>query len=168
MKSTRATTLIEIIFYFALVGIFLTAAMSFALQIAQSYGASQTQNELQTNIDFIAERLTISLQQATGVDSADSLFDVDAGRLSLTMTEAPSPVIFYVSNGDFFVQEGAATPVELNTNAVQVDQVRFHLSTYDKAPDYVTIDGVLSLVGAESSAYLQTRSFHLFMSLKNF
>lgn len=168
MKKTKATTLVEIVFYFALVAIFLGAAMNFAVQITESYGVSQTLNELQSNVDFMTERLTISLGQATSVDTNNSLLDVDEGQLTLIMAESPSPVVFYVSQGDFFIQEGSGTSIQLNTTAVQVDQMRFHVSTHEKAPDQVTIDGSFSLAGAEASAYQNARSFHLFIALKNF
>lgn len=167
--QSKATTLVEIVFYFTLVGIFLAAAMSFAFQILQVYGVSETENELKMNAAFITERLTVTIHSAEAVDPDDSVFDADTGRLALVMVEASeSPTVFHLSGGDLWMTQGTGTPIALNAEAVQIDRFKIHRATYSKSPDHLTLEGELSLVGAESSAYTQTLPFHFSLSLKNF
>lgn len=162
-----ALTLIEIVIYFTLLAVALLVAMNFAITIGDLYAQSSNANELQSNADFLENRFNYAVQSATGVVTASSTFDVDAGRLTLTMSDAAkSPTVFYLQNGVVFFQEGAAAAVPLTTAAVQVDS--FHLTsiTSTKAPSQIQLDAQLSVQGIQRESMAETRSIHMTVTLR--
>ena len=82
-SSKKATTLIEILLYFAIVGIVTLAGMTFAIQILSLNSQSGNFNELETNLNFISSKMISAIQTSSGVDLPNSIFDNNQGALSL-------------------------------------------------------------------------------------
>lgn len=162
-----ATTLVEILVYFAVVAIFLLVAMTFALQIFTANGLSANFNELQYNVDFVTQHVSSAIQRAESVNVASSVFDQDSGTLALGMTEAgDSPTIFTLINGDVFMTEGIGSPVQLNTNTVTVDKLRFHQITSPKTPDQIMFDAAFSNAEQDIEQMNKTFTSHTTLSLR--
>jgi Tfp pilus assembly protein FimT len=166
MIKKKATTLVEILVYFALLGIFLTAALSFAFQIINISELSSRLYELQAQSSFVQETIKTTIQTAESVDTDGSTFDSDTGVLSLIMNEAGvSPTVFSLSNGEILMQEGNGQAIALHSSLIEVTSLRFHRITYDKTPDQIQVDAVLTTPSdlANTDASL---SLHFTVSLR--
>lgn len=140
-----AFTLIEILFYFVIFGTFLFIAVYFSIQILNLSQLTNNRHELQSNAQFITEKITVAIQSADSVDATGNIFDSDQGALSLLMTDATvSPTSFTYSGGDIVMKEGAATAVVLNSSFVQVDSLNFHRIQSSKTPDQFVVGIELS------------------------
>lgn len=146
MMKRKATTLIEIVLYFTLLAIFMAVAFSFAFQIATVSEISSRLNELETQSQFIQEKIKTTIQMADSVNSDGSTFDSDAGVLSLNMSEpALSPTAFSLVNGEIRIQEGSGAATALHSSFVELSSLRFHRITYPKTPDQIQVDAVLTM-----------------------
>lgn len=145
MRKTKATTLVEIMVYFAIFGIFMAAAMSFAMQIITISDISSRLYEVQTQSAFIEETIKTTIQSASSVDAQLSVFDSDTGSLSLVMPVAGvSPTIFSVSGGQLLMKEGAGLSSSLHSDDIEIASLRFHRIVYTKAPDQIVVDAVIN------------------------
>ena len=154
--ATHSFTLIEILLYFTVLGIFLFAALSFAIQILNVSQLTQNRHELQTNAEFITGMIETSIRSAQAVNVEASIFDSDQGVLALTMgtddldhsddSRGPEDflVIFSYSNGDILMQEDSNPSIALNSSFVQVDRLRFHRIEFPKSPEQIVLDIELS------------------------
>lgn len=166
--NPKATTLIEILLYFTIVSIFLFAAFTFSIQILNVNSLSANLYELQSNGHFLVQQIEQAIQAAESVDVTNSLFDDDSGALALTMIDAAdSPTLFYFSANNVFMQEGTASPIQLNTDRIKFDFLRFHRVAYPKAPDHIVIDAELSSAVADISNLQNEIPLHLTLSLRN-
>jgi len=166
IKNRASTTLIEILVYFAILALFLTAAFSFALQIVNISELSSRMYELESQSAFIQEKMKTAILTAESVDTVNSLFDSDAGVLSLTMSDVGSnPTIFSFSDGQILMQEGANPAEPLHSSFLEVSSLRFHRITYDKTPDQIQVDAMLIILSdlANTDADL---SLHFTISLR--
>lgn len=145
MRKAKATTLVEIMVYFAIFGIFMAAAMSFAMQIITISDISSRLYEVQTQSAFIEETIKTTIQSADSVNVAGSVFDSDTGTLSLVMPVAGvSPTVFSLSGGELHMKEGAGSATALHSDTIEVSSLRFHRIVYTKAPDQIVVDAVLN------------------------
>jgi hypothetical protein len=143
----KAHTIVEIIFYFAILGVLLFAAMNFAIQIMNISSLSSNMHELNANADLVTQEIVYTIQTADMVNDAGSAFDVDNGALSLNA----DPLLIYLEDGDVFMKKGITDPVQLNTDFIQFDYLRFHKISADKAPDQIVIEALLSTTGVDIS-----------------
>lgn len=165
----KGTTLLEIIIYFALIGIILLAAMSFSIQILRMNKISGNYNELQTNLDFISEKIAFAIQTADSVNNNDSIFYDDNGALSLNtyIDDEKSTVKFYLSEGDIFIKKGADEPIKLNSDLLKFKTLYFQKVSYPKAPDHIITDAELTLKNNEIAQLDKELTLHLSISLRN-
>ena len=166
-KKTFGSTLIEILFYFVIVGVLLFVAMNFAIQILNVSKQSENAQELQANINFMSQKIVSTVQTAESIDNTNSIFDNDQGKLSLNLSEASkTPTSFYISNGDIFIKEGGNATVKINSESVNCLTLRFQRVTYNKAPDQVIIDATFEVKNVEIINLEQTLPFHTSVSLR--
>ncbi len=145
MRKIKATTLVEILVYFAIFGVFMVAALSFAMQIVNLSELSSRLYELETQASFVQDTIKTTIQTAESVDEGGSTFDSDTGVLSLVMSDAAvSPTVFSLSSGEILMQEGAGLAVPLHSSFVTVESLRFHRIVYDKTPDQIQVDAVFT------------------------
>ncbi len=144
MIKKKATTLIEIMVYFTLLAIFMAAAFSFAMQIVTISELSSRKYDLQTQGEYIQEKIKTTIQTADRVNAGGSTFDSDSGVLSLTMpTLAVSPTVFSLVGGEVLMKEGNGAATPLHPDFVEVVSLRFHRITYTKTPDQIQVDALL-------------------------
>lgn len=165
-RLKKATTLIEILLYFAIVGIVTLAGMTFAIQILSLNSQSGSFNELETNLNFISSKMIYTIQTSSGVDLPNSIFDNNQGALSLNQnTSEISPTRFYLQNGDIFVTEGTSSTQKLNSDLVTLNFLRFHRAAYTKAPDQIVIDAEIAIKGSGPD-FDKKMPLHLVISLR--
>lgn len=161
------SSLVEIILYFALLAIFLFAAMMFAIQILNANMISSNIQELQSNVDFMSQKITYSIQTADSVDNIASVFDASPGTLSLNVgIPALSPTQFYLDNGNIYFKEGASEAIRLNSDQIIANSLTFRKITYPKTPDQIIVDAEFSMADADISNLQKTYSFHIAISLR--
>ena len=167
INKNRGTTLIEILFYFLMVGTLLTVAMTFTFQILDLSKQSENLHELQANIDFMSQKIISTTKSAEAIDDANSTFDSDTGKLSLNLFEsAKNPTSFYISDGDVYIKEGSDTAIKINSESIICTKLRFQKISYPKAPDQVVIDATFEPRYTDISNLEQTLSFHTSVSLR--
>lgn len=162
------TTLIEILVYFAIVGVITFVAITFSIQIANVSSLSTNYHELQSNADFVAYKLNTAIVLAQSIDNANSTFDIDNGSLSLNMADAQkSPTRFYFSDGDILLTEGNSDPVKLNSDLIKFDFLRFTKISSHKAPDQIIVEGQIHPTTADFANTNKIMTIHLTVSLRN-
>lgn len=161
----KGTTLIEILVYFAILEAVLLSAMTFTIQIFNVNRLSNNFQEVQSNLDFISQRIIATAQIADGINLPASIFDNDQGALSLTTDSGITT--FYSSNGVIFMQEGTLSPVQLSSNAITFDLLRFHRITFPKSPDQVIIDAAIRNSNSDIASQNKQLNFHISISLRN-
>lgn len=167
MKKIRGTTLVEMAFYFVIVGVVLFVAMNFAIQTINVSKQSENIHELQANIDFMSQKIVSVVKWADSIDETNSIFDNDIGKLSLN-TPTNSPTLFYVENGDIYTKEGSNSAIKINSHSITCTKLRFQKITYNKAPDHIIIDATFEPTYTEITNLEQTLSFHTSVSLRTY
>lgn len=165
-KKNRASTLLEILLYFVIFGIFLTAALSFAIQIIHVTQLSSGLHELESTGQFLTERINAAIQSADSIDEVNSVFDEAQGVLSLNTTEpTESPAIFSLADGVLSLKEGLGEVIQLHSSWVSVDSFEIHRVEANKVPDLLIIDMILSVPSdlANTGSHLP---IHLTISLR--
>lgn len=163
----KGTTLLEILIYFAIVGIVLLAAMNFSIQIFNTGAVSENLNELNTNLQFLTEKIVGEIQTAQRVAINQSVFNNDQGTLALNVLPASdSPTIFDFDNGNLTMKEGSGAAVRLNSDIITVDILRFTRLTYAKSPDQIIIDITISNNDSDIAQFNKSMSAHLSVSLR--
>lgn len=167
LKNTAGTTLIEITLYFAIVGTILMSAMVFAIEMMNLAAISENFSELQTNQDFIVQKISETVQEADNINLADSVFDNPDGRLSLNMPNVfDSPTKFYLENKDLFIQKANNSPIQLNSDTVIFDSLEFSRVTGGKAPDQIILNADFSPENTDIAKLDQDFNLHLTVSLR--
>ncbi len=162
----KGFTLIEFLLYFALSGIFLFAAINFALQIMRAHSISDTFHELRANVDFVAQTIRSEIENAQSIDTNLSVFDNDSGRLALIVSDSSqSPTVFSLTDGDIFMTQGLNSSVLLHLDDVDFTVFRFHRVTYEKAPDQIIID-IEANIPSQIDQPLKTTQLHTSYSLR--
>ena len=122
----RGFTLVEFIIYFALLGIVITAVVSFMLGFIQARSKTLIVAEVEQNARFVLNRVLWSTRQAVSINSASSTFDSDNGRLGLTpVATSTSPTVFDLNSGTVRIKEGTSAIAPLTTPEVTVTKLRF-------------------------------------------
>ena len=165
--NKRGFTLIEIMFYFAIVEGMIFVATSFALQISNVNQVSNNLHGIQTNMDFISEKISSSIQIAEYVNDSACRFDDDDGYLSLEVPiPGKTPREFYLLDGDIYISEKGSYEAQLNSDDIEFESLRFHKVTYPKAPDQIIVDAQVSSIGGDIESLDQDFSLHLSVSLR--
>ena len=164
----KGFTLVEILIYFAIIGVVMLAFISFSVQILTVSNITQNFGEVQSTLNLVNYKVTSAIHTADSVDVGNSVFDSDEGALSLNFSEASvSPTMFYFSAGDVYMKEGANTAVKLNSDDIAFSVFRFHRSIYNQAPDQIIFDAIISSKNVDISNVNKSVSSHLSITLRN-
>ncbi len=168
LKKTKATTLVEIILYFSLVGVFLYAGMIFAIQILKANSLTSTVSEWQANWQTVSERIISAIQEAESVDVNASVFNNLEGVLVLNMPDPlESPKRFYLDEGNVYYQEAGGVAVRMNSEAMIFEQLEFERMSFNQAPDHIIIDATVAPVNQDIAHFRRSKAFHLAVSLRS-
>jgi len=165
VAGQRGFTLVEALIYFIVVGIFLLSAMMFALQILDISKLSENFAEVQASGIFSTQKIIDAIHDADSVNEASSIFDNDNGKLVLS--DGGVDISFYLQSGDIYMKEGVATAVKLNSDNVDLSELRFHQIKATKTPTQIVIDGEAQSVGT-AAGLGHSFPFHLSVSIRKF
>jgi len=165
--KNRGFTLIEIVLYMVIVTIILFAIMSFSIQIFGTNSHAVSVQEIETNIDFISNKISATVKNASSIDVANCIFDNDLGKLSLNVP-APqkSPTIFYLQNGVIYIKEVSGSIMKMNSDYTQCPQLRFSRVTQIKTPDLIVMDMRCEPISVETMPVIPNLHIHTSMSLR--
>lgn len=125
----KAFTLIEIIIYVALLGIFLSAATISLWDIILGNVKSSVQQEVQENLRYSSYRILYEIRSALGVNASSdfgvNLADDSASTLSLAASSPDNPVEIRVQNGLLQIKRGALGWGNVTGSAVEVTTLTF-------------------------------------------
>ena len=127
-NSPRGLGLIEVVVYVALLSLVLILLSDFILQLANTYNRSRAEREVISNARLILETVNKSVSQAERIYAPASLFNINAGQLSLfTLIGAPAEhtgtyVDFWADNGRMMLKRGNAGEVPLSASSVRVNK----------------------------------------------
>ncbi len=143
MKKTKqkaGTSLIEIVLYFTLLTIVMGAIMGFAVQMIDMNKKSDNLHDTLANLEFITGNIVLAIQTANTVDVANSIFDNNAGKLSLNMHDPQkSPTQYYVQDYAVYLKKGGGQPVKISTNSIKCTVLRFQKISQPKLPDQINV-----------------------------
>jgi len=167
IKKNEGFTLLEILLYMVIATIVLFAIMSFSMQIFGTNSKSLNMQEIGTNMDFISNKISTSIQSASSINVASCVFDNDAGKLSLNMTDVnKSPTEIYMQGETIYLKEGAGNAVKINSDFVKCAQLKFTRITQLKTPDMVIVDMECEPIHDDMTPVVQKLKIHTSISLR--
>lgn len=166
--NNKGSTLIEILMYFAVIGIFTFVAINFAVQIMRIGVLSENYIEMQANADLIEEKIDRAIKEAETVSVANSVFDDDEGVLFLNMKDnTVDPTEFFFLDGDVYMAQGASPPVRMNSERIKFNFFRFTQFTFPRAPDQLTLEAQLYSTHGEVEGTDKKVDIYLTSSLRH-
>lgn len=149
-RTTGGFTLVEILLYIALSGLFIAAMVPFSLNIFGLYAKAAVARETSAVARGIAEEIVSAIRSADGVDADGSAFGAEQGRLSLDQVGTSDRLTIDVDDGTLRFRMGNASPVPLHGSSVFVDSIVFeNRSSDDETTEHVDFTLVVS-AGAAS------------------
>jgi type II secretory pathway pseudopilin PulG len=129
MRKARGFTLVELLLYMGLVGIFLTAATTSMWDIILGNVKSSVEQEVQESLRYASHRLSFEIRNADSIE-ASSDFGVDLAStpgavLSLNSPAPNDPTEFRVNGGLLQIKQGVGSWTSITSPAVAVDNLVF-------------------------------------------
>ena len=126
-------TLIETVLYIALFAIIFMSVMNFAFSVTEHNQEAEARTMIQRSIIQIQEHLTEKIDSATSIDTIASVFEVDNGVLSMTVSG--SSAVYQISDGRLTYSTGGnSTPISSSKMIV----TRFYIQEVLGRADQVT------------------------------
>ena len=145
MKHHRAGfTLVELIIYIAIVGLTVSALLTFVTAVSQSRSKTYVAQEVNANLRHALERIEREVRRANGIYVASSTWDTDPGELWLSMQDsAENPTVFSLDadDGSLQITQGNGSPLLLTQPDVGIVSLQFTaLATSSRESVRVMID----------------------------
>jgi Tfp pilus assembly protein FimT len=118
-KRINGLTLIEILIYLALFAIIFSSIMQFTLSVAEANQTAEFKNEIERATIFVNEHLNLTFRSITQIDTNNSFFSQNDGKLKLT--KLPASYTYSLTNGRLTFNNNG-TSVYLTNPNVSVDQ----------------------------------------------
>ena len=121
-------TLVELIIYMAIMGLVVTALVSFNLSIGEARNKSEVIEEVNANVRDSLKIVKRLVQSASAINTSTSVFGSDPGSVSLAMNDAsknPTIISLTADDGIIQVKEGSADPLQIMSNDVSVTSFIF-------------------------------------------
>lgn len=116
----KGFTLIELILYIAIVTILLNALVPFAWNMIEGGVKSATGQEVFTQGQYVADRITFEIRNASDINSVSST------QISLaTANPATNPTIISLNAGVINLKQGSAPPIALNSANTTISSLNF-------------------------------------------
>lgn len=150
LNIKKGFTLVEMLLYVAISGLFLTSVVSFAWDVIYGRIKSDVHQEVNNNARMAANRIDFELRNAIGINS------VTPTSISLQMADSSrNPTIINLTGGRIKVGYGAtgnctsASPCNLTSNLVTVTNLTF--TNLSQAPDSLNVKYQLTVTSSGDS-----------------
>jgi len=127
----RGFTLIEMVIYTALLGVIGVVLVSFLISNLQAYNKIEARQQVFNNLNASLKLITDEIKFAQSIYTPTSVFDSDAGQLSLeTASNVPTGetttyVDYYLDNGRIYEKQEGTSASPLTSEQVRVTALRF-------------------------------------------
>jgi len=123
-RTALGFTLIETVIYITILAVFSVIAVNAIIVILASFKNVRAERAVNTAAYISLERIVRDTRAASNVAQAQSIFDANPGRLTLTNSDA-STREFYMENGELKIKEDDVYTGTLIANTVVVDTLIF-------------------------------------------
>jgi len=151
-KLKAGFSLVEMLFYVALLSLALFAVIQTLLIMVRSYGSLRSAQAIERDAGIVLERILREARDAKDIDEGGSVLGTSPGELLLTTTNAsgtPRTVEFYVENGQVKLKEDGVVSGALTGNKTTVSTLVFRKITTGRSKG-VKIEFRLSGSGSPS------------------
>ncbi|MDO8655238.1 MAG: hypothetical protein Q7R48_02325 [bacterium] len=130
MNSTRGFALMEVIFYFAVLGAMSMLVVAVVGSGFNAWGQVRSERAASDGGKLILERLLQEVRLASSVNVAGSVLGTSPGTLSLNTfeqfdSEVPATLDVVLQDGTVTIRRNAETPVPLNGSLLRVSELIF-------------------------------------------
>ncbi len=126
-NKKQGFTLVEMIIYIAFFAVLSVLAISSTLIVMKSFYSIRLTQNINQSATVGLERMSREIRNAYGIDTVQSTFGANAGRLTLRTKDAGGAdmiIEFYVTGNQLFIKEGGVDKGSLMTrNAVLTNLV---------------------------------------------
>ena len=162
IKSKTGFTLIEIILYIGILSLILTSLIEFSWLIIYSFTKSNTQQELNSNLRLVTNRLVYEIHNATGINSISST------SLSLSNSDPTrNPTIFSLTGNSANIGYGHSglcpitNPCALTSSNIFISNLQFlNLSPLDGKSLNIKFSLTASMSGSSRQEYQTSQSYN--------
>lgn len=153
-SSLKGFTIVEILLYIGLSGLFLSAMFPFSMNLHGLFAKAGSDQATAAAARIAAEELVSAIRSADGIDAGASSFGTDPGRLVLDLAGTGDQLVVDVDDGTLRFRYGASAASALHGSSARVTSLVFEdRSSADGATRHV--DFTLSM---EASTALSGRS----------
>ena len=131
-NSISGLSLVEMLFYVAILSFALLAAMQTLIVVTRSYGTLKNAERVEQEAAISLDRLVREIRDANGIDDAGSVFSTHPGKLFLHSTTAsgtPKTVEFSLEDGHLKLKENGATVGFLTSSQTNISNLIFRKIT---------------------------------------
>ncbi len=159
LNKQKGFSLIELLVYISSLIIILMIVINSLLLMSNSYAGLKITQKINQTATGIIGRIILDTRWSNGLGSTGSIFNADAGSLSLNVLDDngdSTEVTFYLDGTDLKMKEGLNDPIVLNLPGVKVD--KFFLNFVDTGiSKLVKIELELSM---ERKGKVKTETFY--------
>ncbi|HEY4497169.1 MAG TPA: prepilin-type N-terminal cleavage/methylation domain-containing protein [Candidatus Paceibacterota bacterium] len=142
--NNKGFTLVEFLIYIGIVSVILVSITFLTIESVLLGAKSDDAVMLHSSARFAIGRIEEEVRNATNVNEAASVFDVNPGALSLeTASPSTNPTIIDVANGILQIKRGTSNAVPLAPSAIRAARLIF--SSYSKPGTPGTIKIIMEL-----------------------
>jgi len=152
-NSTKGFSLVEMLFYIAILALSLVAVLQTLLVVMRSYGLLRNAQHIEQDATLSLERMYREIRDANAVTDAGSTFGAHPGKLLLATADAlgaPRTVEFLLDNGKLSLKENGVVSGLLTSTSTSVSNLVFRKITTPRSTG-VKIEMTIE-TGASASA----------------
>ena len=126
--STKGFSLVEMLFYVAILSLSLIAVMQTLLVVTRSYGVLKAAVRVEQETTISMERMVREMRDANGIDDAGSVFGTHPGKILLNSTTAsstPRTVEFSLDAGKLSLKENGVVTGLLTSSKTNIASLMF-------------------------------------------
>lgn len=120
LSAPLGFTYLELIIYIAILVIIMTTLIPFAWNVIEGGVKNATEREVYSQGRYVSERIKYEIRNANGINS------VSPTQISLSTDDpATNPTIITSASGGITIQQGAGSPIVLNSQDTTVTSLAF-------------------------------------------
>jgi len=138
--SGAGFTLLEMIIYIGISSVVLVALLNVMLTIFSTRSKTEAGAEVQQNLRYGVQRITVTARNALGVNTGASTFGSANGVLSFAMSGTTlNPTVYSLCGTQLCIKEGVSATVAVTASGALIDEFRLTNLTGSPAPATVKI-----------------------------
>ncbi|OGH58928.1 MAG: hypothetical protein A2725_04240 [Candidatus Magasanikbacteria bacterium RIFCSPHIGHO2_01_FULL_33_34] len=126
--NKKGFTLIEMLIYVAIIGGVVFTFVSFAISVVNSRNKTYTVSEVQANTRTALNVMTQKIRSSEAINTSTSIFGVDPGYLSLSMSSStlnPTIISLDQDNGVLQIKEGVSASSTITIDKLNITNLQF-------------------------------------------